>query len=122
MQASGGGTQAGRRQVTATPHGVLWSDSSLRADLDVNLCRCLVAAALLLCCTSGAFGRSLQGSSGHLSMQAKTGDAKTVQEAYDEQVRTPALHSRTKDLSSTATFTPIRSQLGGDSPPLLMLL
>ncbi|CAK0773972.1 hypothetical protein CVIRNUC_004121 [Coccomyxa viridis] len=48
--------------------------------------RCLVAAALLLCCTSGAFGRSLQGSSGHLSMQAKTGDAKTVQEAYDEQV------------------------------------
>ena len=52
----------------------------------VVLCRSLVAVAFVLCCTSGALGRSLLGSSGTVSMQAKTGDAKTVQDVYEAQV------------------------------------
>ena len=53
---------------------------------DVVLRRSLVAVAFVLCCTSGALGRSLLGASGTVSMQAKTGDAKTVQEVYEAQV------------------------------------
>ena len=48
--------------------------------------RSLVAVAFVLCCTSGALGRSLLGSSSPVVMQAKTGEAKTVQEVYEAQV------------------------------------
>ncbi len=53
---------------------------------DLSLCRSLFAAAVLLCCSSGALGRSLLGAAGTISMQAKTGSAQTVQQAYDAQV------------------------------------
>ncbi|CAL5218764.1 g482 [Coccomyxa viridis] len=52
----------------------------------MKVSRSLVAVAFVLCCTSGALGRSLQGASGTLGLQAKTGEAKTVQEVYEAQV------------------------------------
>lgn len=48
--------------------------------------RSLVAVAFVLCCTSGALGRSLLGSSSPVVMQAKTGEAKSVQDVYEAQV------------------------------------